>query len=186
MSSRRHLASFICIYKGQGWLSPHCYMWLPACLLTEYVLSTGWNAACRWFNYSKPPTCPKVETDHSSRAGHFIKSMLSLFMFVSKRHKWPTCDAEISSINSKWTWYSLVCCVTHHPFSFTQSLSVYTFPSFSLLPHFSRSLIFRWQAHWIFDHTAWKNSTESCCKASLSLTLIPSHHISISSELKHI
>lgn len=161
-------------------------MWLPPCLVTEYVLSTGWNAACWWLNYSKPPTCPKVETDHSSRAGHFIKSMLSLFMSDSKRHKWLTCDAIISSINSSANEHDIVCCITHHPVSLSQSLSVYTSPSFSPLPHFSRSLIFRWQALWIFDHTAWKNSTESCCKASLSLTLIPSHHISISSEVKHI
>lgn len=65
---------------GKGLLYSHCYMWSPPCLVSEHVLSTGWNAACWWLNYSKPPTCPKVETDHSSRPGHFIKSMLLLFM----------------------------------------------------------------------------------------------------------
>ena len=161
-------------------------MWLPPCLVTEYVLSTGWNAACWWLDYSKPPTCPKVETDHSSRAGHFIKSMLSRFMSDFKRHKWLMwCHNQQHQQQCKWTWY---CALYNTPpcLSLSLSLSVYTSPSFSPLPHFSRSLIFRWQALWIFDHTAWKNSTESCCKASLSLTLIPSHHISITSEVKHI
>lgn len=112
LSSRKHLASFsICIYMGKGLLSPRCYMWLPPCLVTEYVLSTGWNAACWWLNYSKPPTCPKAETDHSSRAGHFIKSMLSLFMSDSKRHKWLTCDAVISSISGSANEHDIHWCV---------------------------------------------------------------------------
>lgn len=125
----------------------------------------------------------------TTRAGQVVLLKACRRFFTLWLKKAKVTNMRCHDQQYKWTRYSLVCCITHHhaskPLS-PRSLSVYTSPSFSLLPHFSRSLIFRWQALWIFDHTAWKNSTESCCKASLSLTLIPSHHISISSEVKHI
>lgn len=98
-SRGKHFASFRRIETRSLVHRRPCCMWLPPCLVSEYVLSTGWNVVCWWLNYSKPPTCPKAETDRSSLAGHFIKSMLFLFMSDST-HKWLTSEATISSINS--------------------------------------------------------------------------------------
>lgn len=120
-------------------------MWLTTSLVTDCVLSTGWNAACWWLDYSKPPTCPNSGDRPLEPGRSFLLKASCCFSCLTQKWlsgKYLLWSSAISTVilinNLSGVWPTTL----SPPLSLCLSLFTYILPSLSLFSPTSLALSF--------------------------------------------